>query len=172
MNWDALGALAEAAAAVAVLATLVYLSWQLRNYREEQQRTIQAYRQTVLRDFMMESVRNPVLSEGIREARDYLNVEYPDGVIALQEKCGLDAEKATVLNAYYLAQFLHRVETVQNLSLLSEEQRKNFEGQIIQNYVLPGPEQVWFTQFRKRGVEMPIFELLDGLIEERSNDEV
>ncbi len=114
----------------------------------------------------MEGVRNPILNAALREARDNMGIEYPSGVIALQAQCGLDAEKAIALNAYYLAQCLNRIETIQNMELLSGEQRTNFERQLVNNYTNPGPEQVWFEAFRGNSNDMPIFQLLDRLTEE------
>jgi hypothetical protein len=170
VSWDAIGAIAELLGASAVLVTLLYLSWQVRNSREELQFSIRQNRSAIVRDFVMELARDDDLRRILTKARTANGDEFPDGVKILIEVCELSHDDAAKLNSYFLAQWLYRVTTLNNIDDLASSERASFEQQLHRNYTW-GIESVWFNTLREsfgdRVDDLPIFAYVNKLIAER-----
>ncbi len=169
MSWDAFGAIAEAMGTIAVLVTLIYLARQVSQDREERHRSLLAYRQTTVRDFTMERVRNPDLTRALLKGRMNNGDPLPPPFLAVQEAGQLTDEETSMIHNYFLAHFLFRIETLQNLHLMSEQHRVSFEEQLYGNYA-GGLEGVWFSAIRgweqsrsQESPEAPIFQHFDLL---------
>lgn len=104
MNWDAIGAVAELLGSVAVLATLIYLSVQVKNAKKEFQATIRQNHATANLDMTMETIRSPALLAAQVRAVEELGDVRP-GIIAFQEKANLSLDEAIVLNNYFSARW-------------------------------------------------------------------
>jgi hypothetical protein len=172
VNWDAIGAIAELLGASAVLVTLLYLSWQIRNSREELRFSIRQNRSAILREFVMETSRDDDLRRILVEAQIANGDELPTGVEILMKVCGLSHDDASKLNSYFLAQWLYRITTLNNIEDLNGSERASFEQQLHRNYTL-GIESVWFNAlrgtFKKQVDDLPIFAYVDKLIIERGS---
>ena len=73
MNWDAVGAIAESLGAVAVLATLVYLSVQVRHARAEQRNATLESRTDALREMHLSVATSPSLAAAFVKAEEGLD---------------------------------------------------------------------------------------------------
>jgi len=62
MNWEAIGAIGETLGSVAVLITLIYLSFQIRHARSELRHSVAQHRFDTYRSLNLEIVHNPDLA--------------------------------------------------------------------------------------------------------------
>jgi hypothetical protein len=148
VNWDALGAIAELIGSLAVLATLVYLTFQIRNAREELKHTVRKNNEAAQQELTLESVRNPILARAMAKAFEPGNA--PPTVAALQEAYDLEIEEVIVLNNYLAARLrLARATAESDLQFLEESAKRGFERQFRSTFGA-GPGKVFFSIFTER----------------------
>ena len=130
MNWDAIAAVAEFAGTLAVIATLIYLSYQLRQSnlfaKAEAIRSV-----TNSYEFHTTHLQIPALSEIIR--RGYDDFE------------GLSRDDQTKFNAYHYP-FLNQAETVfemHDLKLIEDSQYSAWMAVAVSIVYTPGGRQWW-----------------------------
>jgi len=165
VNWDALGAIAELIGSLAVLATLVYLSFQIRNAREELKHTVRQNNDAAQQELTLESVRNSTLVRAIAKTIDPVNPA--PTVVALQEAYDLEVEEVIVLHNYLAARLrLARATAESDLQFLEESAKRGFERQFRSTFGA-GPGKVFFSIFAERTVAEndPITAYLKKLID-------
>ena len=135
MNWDAVGAIAEFAGALAVIITLIYLSYQLR--QSNQIAKAEAIREvTNTYGFHTEHLHTPGLND--LSVRGFADFE------------GLTAEEKAKFNGYYYP-LLNHIETVfemNGLKLVPPHQYSAWMAAAIMLIVTPGGAQ-WWTHSQK-----------------------
>ena len=101
MNWDALGAIAELIGGVAVLATLIYLSVQVRqSNRQEAAQSVQIAFETFMGGYA-------ALTEDEAKARTYIaGVNNYDGLEPVQQAM-FHSQMQNLANGYYTVWTLH-----------------------------------------------------------------
>ena len=129
MNWNAIGAVGELLGSFAVLATLIYLSLQIRDAREELKHTIRHNNDAANREIMLETVRNPRLTRAL--AKTLPGTEANPVSKALSEAYELEFEDAVVLTQYYAARLRIAQQTIlYDLEFLDDAERRNFDKTI------------------------------------------
>jgi hypothetical protein len=165
VNWEAIGAVGELLSAIAVLITLVYVAYQVRNARKELQQTILGNRDIAVRELMFEAIRNPLLNEADAEnAFKFRNK--PRRVHArIKEMTSWPDEKVVAFSNYQVAWWFQRVQTVRDISELSLAQKNDFESNIIVTYS-DGLEKIWWEEFKKgRSSDDPTVKYCEAVLE-------
>lgn len=127
MNWEAIGAGGELLGSLVVLLTLVYLSIQVRNAREELKHTIRQNNDAANREIILETVRNPRLTNAFaktfkKEPSNQLVEHYLD-------QYDLDVEDAIILTNYYGARFRLLQQTIlYDFEFLDQPEKREFAG--------------------------------------------
>ena len=141
MNWEAIGAISELLGSLAVLATLVYLSFQVRNARDELKHSIRQNNEASSSELLLETLRNPRLIEALALTSEGGSFSST----ALQEAYDLSREQALVLNNYFVARMRQaRYTVVSDLPYIEQSARENFDlsvGRLFGN----GAGSVFFT---------------------------
>ena len=148
MNWEAISAVGELLGAIAVLITLIYVAYQVRNARKELQQTVLGNRDVAVRELMFELIRNPLLNAADAEnAFKFRNK--PRAVHArMKEITNWPDEKVVAFSNYQVAWWFHRVQTVRDISELSTAQKNDFDSNIVVSYS-DGLEKAWWEEFKK-----------------------
>ena len=132
VNWDAFGALAEMIGSIAVLSTLVYLSFQIRYARQELKHSIRQNNEAADRELTLEAIRNPELSRVLVDVEEKGDDSFP-GTEALREHFDLDAHSSSILNTYLVSRLSLARSTIESdLDFLDESARKTFDRRIYQ----------------------------------------
>ncbi len=127
MNWEAIGAGGELLGSLIVLLTLVYLSIQVRNAREELKHTIRQNNDAANREIILETVRNPRLTGAL--AKTFKKGPSNQLVERYIEQYDLEVEDAIVLTNYYGARFRLLQQTIlYDFEFLDEPEKREFSG--------------------------------------------
>ncbi len=153
MNWEAIAAIAEFAGAIAVIATLIYLSYQLR--QSNQIAKAEAIRElTNTYELHFAHLHFPGLNDLLRRGFDDFNA--------------LSAEEQAKFNGYHYP-LLNHVETVhemRDLKLVSDHQHDAWMAAVVAIVITPGGQQ-WWTH--ARNTMSPVFvEAIEALVEDDS----
>jgi hypothetical protein len=144
MNWDAVGAIAEGLGAIAVLATLIYLSTQIREQRRAAQRAIASDRWGHLVQLWLHRASNERFGEVYMRANEALGTERSEFVRALSERTGLDTTEARLLSWEQAAWWAYRSNLLENLEDLPPSSRASF-AQSLRNVLRPSSvERLWW----------------------------
>ena len=121
MNWEAVGASAEAFGVILVLVTLVYLAIQVRDAKDQVRRSIQQSRHSNLRELYLAPTQNTDLASvcSKTDAVWTLEIESED---QLFEKAGLSPQEAFIWRSYQRAWWTHWREVIGNRDQLSQTQ--------------------------------------------------
>ena len=126
MNWEALGAVGEILGSIAVLFTLVYLSFQVKHARSEFRNSIAQQRFDTHRSLTMEAVHNDDLA-GIMNALEEAWSPEMDRLEELEEAANLTSVEKRKFREYQKAWHIYRVQTIAEIEQLSEDQRRAFD---------------------------------------------
>ena len=153
MNWDAVGAIAEFAGAVAVIITLIYLSYQLRQSNKIAK--AEAIREiTNTQHFHQENLHTPGLNELL--------------VRGMADFEGLNAGEKAQFNAHYYP-MLNHVETVFEMNTMNLVPPHQYSGWIAgatSLIVTPGGAQ-WWTHAQKT-LPSPFVNEINRLLKDES----
>ncbi len=122
-----LGALGEFVGSIAVLATLIYLSFQVREARAESHSSLLQFRNDAARNLWLSEASNPELVAALVKGDRALGAEPPVGA-SLVEHAGLTREEARMVFNTFMANFFHR-QTLY-LSRLTDTERRTLDKQI------------------------------------------
>ncbi len=157
MNWEAIAAVAEFAGAIAVIITLIYLSYQLR--QSNQIAKAEAIRElTNTYDLHFAHLHFPDLNELVRRGLDDFHA--------------LSAEEQARFNGshYPLLNHVETVHEMRDLKLVSDHQHDSWMAAVIGIIVKPGGHQ-WWTHART--TMSPVFvEAIEDLLEDDSYTKV
>ncbi len=122
-----LGALGEFVGSIAVLATLIYLTLQVREARAESRSSLLHHRSDAARSLWVSEASNPQLVAALVKGDRALGAEPPVGA-SLVEHAGLTREEARMVFNTFMANFFHR-QTLY-LSRLTDAERHTLDNQI------------------------------------------
>ncbi len=142
MTWDAVGALAELVGSLAVLATLGYLTLQVRDARAESRAALLQHRSDAAREMWLARATHPELAGVLETANEKLGSGGPPGTQQLCESTGLDRTQASMVAAFAAAHFFHRQTLF--LSPLTKIERETLDGQLTTQFG-NGPFRIWFN---------------------------
>ena len=164
MNWEAIGAVGEVLGSIAVLATLVYLAVQVRHARSEYVRSISQTRYATIREVISEPMRNPDLLRILVKA-DQVMVSDPKTLSELEAIGDFTGEESRLLNIYCASDWLYRVETIENLDHISQDQKVAFDRSTKRLYGA-GVGKLWYEDYlnNRTGAE-PIVEYVNTLLD-------
>jgi hypothetical protein len=129
MNWPAVSAIAELIAAAAILITLVYLAFQIRQAREQITLTGQRHRADAARDVMSSASDSPYLAPILAKLGGFAYADY-----------GLDEAQDSVRLFMWCHAWMRTEEM--NFRMSSPEQRATQE-QLLKGWLSVG----WAAQF-------------------------
>ena len=135
-----LGALGEFVGSIAVLATLIYLSFQVREARAESRSNLLHHRNDAARSLWLSEVSNPALVAALVKGEQALGGKRA-AETALVEHAGLTTEEAKMVSNSFMANFFHR-QTLY-LSRLTETERRTLDRQIALIFS-GGLPRLWF----------------------------
>jgi hypothetical protein len=135
-----LGALGEFVGSIAVLATLIYLSFQVREARAESRSTLLHRRNDAARSLWLGEASNPELVAALVKGENALGTERAMDT-ALVEHAGLTREEARLVVNSFAANFFHR-QTLY-LSRLTETERRTLDRQLALMFSR-GLPRLWF----------------------------
>jgi len=163
LNWDAIGASAEIVGAIAVFLTLMYLSVQIRHTRDEIQRTAQGNRYSAFRELWVTSSQNMPLAEALGKLPDNLDL---DNVTMESIKSDFSLTKAEwhLINSSYMAWWIYRVETIENIDLLTKEQKASFDFGCVSFYGGNGMSAFWYKGFREMYTDSASIRYVDSVL--------
>jgi hypothetical protein len=119
MNWEAVGAVAEAFGVILVLVTLAYLAIQVKDAKDQIRRSVQQNRQSTLRNLHLVTAQNPELAAVISKT-DSVWAPHIESEEMLFEAAGLSPQEAIVWQSYHRAWWTHWSEVVENRDQLSK----------------------------------------------------
>ena len=121
MSWEAVGATAEAIGVILVLVTLIYLSIQVREAKDQVRRSVQESRHSNLRELYLAPTQNADLASVCTkaEAAWTLNCKSEQHLF---EAAGLSHQEAFVWQSYQRAWWTHWREVISNRDQLSRTQ--------------------------------------------------
>ncbi len=135
-----LGALGEFVGSIAVLATLIYLTFQVREARAESRASLLQHRSDAARNLWMSEASNPQLVAALVKGDRALGAEPALGA-AMVEHAGLSREEARMVFNTFMANFFHR-QTLY-LSRLTDAERNTLDRQIPIIFSR-GLARIWF----------------------------
>ena len=138
MNWDALGASAEAVGALAILITLIYLAVQVRQAKLAAADTNRLTRASGVREVMLTMMQNPKLRESVWSAYGTGGAQY---LQALAEQTGGSVEDAAQIDLYtqyYL--WLHWGQFSTTMTPADERELRNIAAAL---YNVPAIRYAW-----------------------------
>ena len=142
-----LGAIGEFVGSIAVLATLVYLTIQIRASKIQTRASLLQHRSDAARQLWLTEIENPHLSLAMVKASEEL-----DAVRPLIEKfrglTTLSDEEISAVLSFAAANFIHR-QTMFH-SELTDIEKKALDNQ-IRALFRSGPFRVWFDAMHERG---------------------
>ena len=121
MSWEAVGATAEAIGVILVLVTLIYLSIQVRDAKDQVRRSVQESRHSNLRELYLVPIQNPHLASVCIKTETAWT---PNCTSERQlfEAAGLSDEEAFVWQSYQRAWWTHWREVISNRDQLPRDQ--------------------------------------------------
>ena len=126
MNWEAIGAVGETLGSIAVLLTLVYLSFQVKHARSEFRHSIAQQRFDTHRSLTMAAVTSDDLAR-IMSALEEAWTPTMDRLEELEEAANLTAVEKKKFREYQKAWHIYRVQTIAEIEQLSKDQRRAFD---------------------------------------------
>ncbi len=147
-----LGALGEFVGSIAVLATLIYLSFQVREARAESRASLLHHRSDAARGLWLSEASNPQLVAALVKGDQALGAEPPIGA-SLVEHAGLTREEARMVVNSFMANFFHR-QTLY-LSRLTDAERHTLDKQIPLLFSR-GLARLWFENMNFESFD-PLF---------------
>ena len=167
MNWDALGAIGELIGAVAVVLTLFYLAYQVRQARSEMRQSFMMAQEIADREMGLESIRNDVL----RSAS--LKFSTKDGylptVLALKEYAELTDAEASALNNFIVLRFRMYADQIRNLNLLTAAQVEELNRKISFFFSRPSG-RVWLEALTSRRSDDEVVRYIQEQVSHRGDD--
>jgi hypothetical protein len=159
MNWDALGAIAELIGGVAVLATLIYLSVQVRqSNRQEAAQSVQIAFETFMGGYA-------ALTEDEAKARTYIAGVNDYNGLEPAHQAMFHSQMQNLANGYYTVWTLH-----ENGMLSDKELFKRTRDTFLTILRTPGGRQ-WWSQW-KHLPPQPYIEALQKHIDDANNDSI
>lgn len=150
MNWEAVGAIGETAGSIAVLITLVYLSFQVKHARSELRYSVQQHRFDTFRTLTMETVRNSEIARIVSVVEEAWTPEMAT-FEELEEAANLKASEKVQFRDYQRGWFIYRVQTIAQIDQLSPSQRALFDGTIARVYS-SGVGGLWFKWLKENNL--------------------
>ena len=135
-----LGALGEFVGSIAVLATLIYLTFQVREARAESRSSLLQFRNDAARTLWLNEASNPELVAALVKGNRALGWE-PPREKAMVEQAGLTREEARMVTLNIAANFFHRQTLYQ--SRLTDRERDTLDRQIASVFSR-GLSRLWF----------------------------
>ena len=135
-----LGALGEFVGSIAVLATLIYLSFQVREGRAESRASLLRARNDAARSLWLSEAANPELVAALVKGDRALGTVRPMDA-ALVEHAGLTGEEARMVVNNFMANLFHR-QTLY-LSRLTDAERRTLDVQ-LRLIFSGGLNRLWF----------------------------
>jgi hypothetical protein len=145
INWDAVGAVGETLGSVAVLITLIYLSFQIRHARSELRHSVAQHRFDTFRSLSLEIVHDPELARIENALEEAIDLDHKS-FEALEDAANLSAVEKKRYRHFQSAWFMYRVQTVEQIDQLSEDQRRAFDLSTRRLYS-NGVSGLWFQWF-------------------------
>lgn len=138
MNWDAIGAIAEAVGALAILITLIYLAVQVRQAKLASADTNRLTRASGCREVTLAMMQNPKLLESVWSAYGADGTKYLQG---LAEEVSGSIEEAGQIDLYtqYYA-WLHWGQFSTTMTSEDERELRNIAGAF---YNVPAIRYAW-----------------------------
>ena len=121
MNWEAVGATAEAFGVVLVLVTLAYLAIQVRDAKDQVRRSVQERRHSNLRELYLAPTQNTELASVCSRTEAAWKPEI-ESEEQLFEAAGLSPQEAYIWQSYNRAWWTHWREVIGNRDQLSQSQ--------------------------------------------------
>ena len=145
MNWDAIGAVGQLLGAMVLLLVLL----QVRHARDEMRRSISQSRSDGIRDlFIATRVSNErVNSLHVKVAQALGNAPSPF-VTALVERAGTTIDEAHMLQWEQMAWWQNQVQSVRNVSQLTEAERISMEQAIRRTYRGNTLPAIWYETMK------------------------
>ena len=109
MNWEAIGAIGEIVGSLAVLLTLIYLSFQIKHARAESRSTFLQHRSDAARQLWAIESTSLELQQALATADQQLNREDPAVQRRLKELTNLSDAQVSMVTAHFSAHFFHRL---------------------------------------------------------------
>jgi len=135
-----LGNYGEFFASIGVLATLIYLSVQVRLARQESRAVLVQHRNDAVRELWLTLATDEKLAVAYGEGLEKVRGSKMPAHEALEE-LGMDFGEAVRIERYLAASFFHRQAMYQ--SALNKEEESALEQQIVQMY-REGLGRIWF----------------------------
>ena len=159
INWDALGALAELAGAVAVVLTLAYLARQISQNTKMMRAQAYQARSDTLMDLTMRVAESAALSS-IQERV----VDFTDGGFSINED-GVASLNPTELSQYrnYLTAHVHRMD-----NLLKQYELGYLDDDYFEWGIVGSAERFWIPMWKRFGVVLaePLIQKLSSHIDD------
>jgi hypothetical protein len=147
MNWEAVVAIGETLGSVAVLITLVYLSYQIRHARSELRYSVAQNRFDTYRGLTMETVRNFDIARIMSAVEEAWTPEMAT-IEELEEAANLNPVEKKQFRDYQRAWFMYRVQTIAHIDQLSPSQRTLFDNATGLFYA-SGVGGLWFKWLKE-----------------------
>jgi hypothetical protein len=155
-----LGALGEFVGSIAVLATLIYLSFQVREARAESRSSLLQHRNDAARSLWMSEASNPELVAALVKGDRALGSERTVDT-ALVEHAGLTREEARMVVNSFLASFFHR-QTLY-LSRLTDAERRTLDRQLALIFSR-GLPRLWFENIPRETFDPAFVAHVEGIL--------
>ena len=161
-----LGALGEFVGSIAVLATLIYLTFQVREARAESRSNLIQHRNDAARGLWVSEASNPELIAALVKGDRALGVEPPLGA-SLVEHAGLTREEARMVFNTFMANFFHRQTLYQ--SRLTEAERHTLDKQIPTMFSR-GLAGLWYENMNFEGFDPSFIAHVQKIISKSKSD--
>jgi hypothetical protein len=142
-----LGAIGEFVGSIAVLATLVYLTIQIRSSKIQTRASLLQHRSDAARQLWLTEIQNPHLTTAMVKASEELDAVRPL-IKKFRELTTLSDEEISSVLSYAAANFIHR--QTMFLSELTDNEKAALDNQ-IRSMFRSGPFRVWFDFMHGRG---------------------
>jgi hypothetical protein len=146
MTIQELGAIGEFIGSIAVLATLVYLTIQVRASKIQTRASLLQHRSDAARQLWLTEVQTPLLAKAMIKASSELGSERTL-VRRFRETTSLTDEEISAVLSFAAAHFIHR--QTMFLSELTTTERKALDNQIRVMF-RSGPFRLWFDFMHER----------------------
>jgi hypothetical protein len=163
VNWEIIGAVGELISGLAVLLTLVYLSWQLRDARNEMRQTIRQNRDTALREILIAEMNH---NEDLVRIDSALGVNTHVARI-LTEKLDLPPKDVQLYSKRQELWWFYRTSTLANLDSLSDHQQYETKQHLKMVYGPGGTGEAWWEAWKEiRGEEDENVNIVESILRE------
>lgn len=147
MNWDAVGAIAEAVGALAILVTLIYLTLQVRQAKLASADTNRLMRASGVREMTLTCLQDKELRETVYSAYGQVGEEY---LAEFSQKMNISVDKAEQLDLYtQYYQWLHWGQFSTTMTAADERELRQVASQF---YNVPAFRYAWENSMSARGL--------------------